>query len=315
MALVVVLGSANIDMVVPVAQLPGPGETVLGGPLGQYFGGKGANQAVAARRAGAEVALVARFGQDDFGFRYRAYLSQEGVDLASSTTDPNASTGVAIISVDKSGQNQIAVAGGANSTLEVTHVYRAGTLLRRADVLLCQLETPLISVGAALRAARDGGAKTILNPAPVLEKRLPRKVLKYVDLLTPNEVEAARLSGLPTRTIKDVRKAAEAILKMGCLAVCVTLGPLGALLVERERVERIQPFKVRAVDTTGCGDAFNGALAAAWAAGLPLQEAVVWGTAAGALAARTKGAQPSLPAETGIRRLASQRIPKKKKSK
>ena len=301
MGRVVVVGSANVDMVIPVPRLPGSGETVLGGPLEQYFGGKGANQAMAARRAGATVALVARFGRDDFGRRYRAFLKRTGINLSASTTAVGASTGVALISVDKAGRNQIAVAAGANSTLEEDHIERAGGLLRRADVLLCQLEVPLQAVGAALRAAKAFGARTILNPAPA--RTLPRRLLKYADLLTPNESEAASLTGLPTRTVGEVRRAAQALLALGCGAVCVTLGARGALLAEAEGVERIQAFKVKAVDTTGCGDAFNGALAAAWAAGLPLSDAIHWGVAAGALAATVKGAQPSLPRARAIKRL------------
>ncbi len=301
MGRVVVVGSANVDMVIPVPRLPGSGETVLGGPLEQYFGGKGANQAMAARRAGATVALVARFGRDDFGRRYRAFLKRTGINLSASTTAVGASTGVALISVDKAGRNQIAVAAGANSTLEEDHIERAGGLLRRADVLLCQLEVPLQAVVAALRAAKAFGARTILNPAPA--RPLPRRLLKYADLLTPNESEAARLTGLPTRTVGEVRRAAQALLALGCGAVCVTLGARGALLAEAEGVERIQAFKVKAVDTTGCGDAFNGALAAAWAAGLPLSDAIHWGVAAGALAATVKGAQPSLPRARAIKRL------------
>ncbi|MEE9519258.1 MAG: ribokinase [bacterium] len=301
MGRVVVVGSANVDMVIPVPRLPGSGETVLGGPLEQYFGGKGANQAVAARRAGATVALVARFGRDDFGRRYRAFLKRTGINLTASTTAVGASTGVALISVDKAGRNQIAVAGGANSTLEEAHIGRAGGLVRRADVLLCQLEVPLPAVGAALRAAKACGVRTILNPAPALP--LPRRLLKYADLLTPNESEAASLTGLPTRTVGEVRRAAQALLALGCGAVCVTLGARGALLAEAEGVERIQAFKVKAVDTTGCGDAFNGALAAAWATGRPLSDAIRWGVAAGALAATVKGAQPSLPRDRAIKRL------------
>jgi ribokinase len=301
MGRVVVVGSANVDMVIPVPRLPGSGETVLGGPLEQYFGGKGANQAMAARRAGATVALVARFGRDDFGRRYRAFLKRTGINLSASTTAVGASTGVALISVDKAGRNQIAVAAGANSTLEEDHIERAGGLLRRADVLLCQLEVPLQAVVAALRAAKAFGARTILNPAPA--RPLPRRLLKYADLLTPNESEAARLTGLPTRTVGEVRRAAQALLALGCGAVCVTLGARGALLAETQGVERIQAFKVKAVDTTGCGDAFNGALAAAWAAGLPLSDAIRWGVAAGALAATVKGAQPSLPRARAIKRL------------
>lgn len=303
MGRVVVIGSANVDLVVPVPQLPQAGETVLGGPLGEYFGGKGANQAVAARRAGASVDLVARFGQDHFGRRYRAYLQREEVDLSASRETAEASTGVALIAVDRAGRNQIAVASGANATLGVTDIHQAGRLIRDADVVLCQLETPLASVEAALRAARDGGAKTILNPAPAPARKLPRRLLKLVDLLTPNEVEAARLSGLPTRALKDVRKAAEALVRTGCRAVCVTLGARGALLVGPDKTERVPAFEVKAVDTTACGDAFNGALAAAWAAGRPQAEAVRWGVAAGALAATVEGAQPSLPTGKAIQRL------------
>ena len=305
MGRVVVVGSANVDLVVPVARLPGPGETVLGGPLGEYFGGKGANQAVAARRAGAEVALVARFGRDDLGRRYRAFLQKEGIDTRASSTAAGVPTGVALIVVDAAGRNQIAVAGGANATLEQAHLKRAEKLIGRADVVLCQLETPTSVVEAALRAARLAGARTILNPAPA--RRLPRRLLRLVDLLTPNEGEAAGLSGLPTRNLGEVRRAAEALVARGCRAVCVTLGARGCLLVDEAGGQRISAFRVRAVDTTACGDAFNGALAAAWAEGRPLREALRWAGAAGALAATVEGAQPSLPRVGAIRRLLAGR--------
>lgn len=298
MGRVAVVGSANVDLVVPVGRLPRQGETVLGGPLGEYFGGKGANQAVAARRAGAEVALVARLGRDDFGRRYRAYLERAGVDLSASTTTAEASTGVALIAVDRAGRNQIAVAGGANATLDESHIERSLKVIGEADVVLCQLETPLPAVEAALRAARSGGAKTILNPAPA--RKLPRRLLKLVDLLTPNEVEASLLSSLPVRGLREARRAAEALAERGCGAVCVTLGPRGVFLAGPGLRERLAAYRVRAVDTTACGDAFNGALAAAWAEGRPLEEAVRWGVAAGALAATVEGAQPSLPRKRDI---------------
>ncbi len=306
MGRVVVVGSANVDLVLPVPRLPRPGETVLGGPLEQYFGGKGANQAVAARRAGATVALAARFGRDDFGRRYQAFLRKAGIDLSASSTAAGASTGVALIAVDKAGRNQIAVAAGANATLEEAHIERAERILRRADVLLCQLEVPLAAVEAALRAARAFGVRTILNPAPA--RPLPRRLLKYVDLLTPNESEAASLTSLPAGTVGEARRAAKALLALGCRYVCVTLGARGALVAGPDGAERIPAFKVKAVDTTGCGDAFNGALAAAWAKGRPLPEAVRWGVASGSLAATVRGAQPSLHRERAIARLLAGRL-------
>ncbi|MFQ5892985.1 MAG: ribokinase [Nitrospinota bacterium] len=302
---VVVVGSANVDLVVPTPNLPKPGETVLGGALEQYWGGKGANQAVAARRAGATVALVARFGRDDFGRRYRAILAKTGIDLSASTTTVGASTGVALIAVDKAALNQSAVAAGANATLQTAHIARANRILRRADVLLCQLEVPLSAVEAALRAARAFGVRTILNPAPA--RPIPRRLLKYVDLLTPNEGEAASLTDLPARTVGEARRAARALLDLGCRSVCVTLGARGAIVAGPDGAERIRAFKVKTVDTTGCGDAFNGALAAAWAEGRPLREAARWGVAAGSLAATVKGAQPSLPRARAITRLLTAR--------
>ena len=306
MGRVVVVGSANVDLVLPVPRLPRPGETVLGGPLEQYFGGKGANQAVAARRAGATVALAARFGRDDFGRRYRAFLRKAGIDLSASSTAAGASTGVALIAVDKAGRNQIAVAAGANATLEEAHIERAERILRRADVMLCQLEVPLAAVEAALRAARAFGVRTILNPAPA--RPLPRRLFKYVDLLTPNEGEAASLTSLPAGTVGEARRAAKALLALGCRCVCVTLGARGALVAGPDGAEHIRAFKVKAVDTTGCGDAFNGALAAAWAKGRPLPEAVRWGVASGSLAATVRGAQPSLPRGRTIARLLAGRL-------
>jgi ribokinase len=301
MGRVVVVGSANVDLVVSVRRLPGPGETVLGGPLQEHFGGKGANQAVAASRSGADVAFIACFGRDDFERRYREFLDREGLDLSGSSLTTEAPTGVALIVVDRAGRNQIAVAGGANELLGVESIRRAEKLFRRADVVLCQLEIPTEVVEEALRRAKDFGARTILNPAPA--RALPGRLLKLVDLLTPNESEAALLSGVPTRTLAQVRQAAQTLVKKGCRAVCVTLGSRGALLLDREGFYRLGAFKVQVVDTTACGDAFNGALAAAWASGKPLREALRWGAAAGALAATAEGAQSSIPWARDLQRL------------
>mgnify|MGYP000133981287 CR=1 FL=1 len=290
MAKVTVAGSSNTDMVVRVPHLPLPGETVLGEQFIMAAGGKGANQAVAAARLGAEVTFVARVGRDVFGAEALAGFRREGVHTQYIHTDARASSGVALILVDHAGENCIAVAPGANALLSPADVQEAREAIAASDVLLLQLEIPLETVVAAAQIANQAGVRVILNPAPAPSSPLPRNLLACLDILTPNENEASLLTG-----ISDPEKAAHLLLEQGVKTVVMTLGARGALIVSRDGRELVPGFPVEAVDTTAAGDAFNGGLAVALARGKPLAEAVRFANACGALATMRLGAQPSLP--------------------
>ncbi len=295
---VVVVGSANLDYTLQVERLPGPGETVLGGGLLTSHGGKGANQAVAARRAGATVTFIGKRGADGPGEAIARRLAEEGIGTEGFLRDPTAPTGVAFIAVDPRGQNQIVVAPGANATLTVDDLLAFRRLLPGGRVLLTQLETPLPTVQEALRAARTCGMLTILNPAPAV--RLGADVLRMVDLLVPNEQEAAVLAGRPVQSVADAEAAAAILLGFGCGAVVVTLGSQGALLLRGGAARHFPAFPVQAVDATAAGDAFCGALAAALVEGEDLEEAIIFACAAGALTCTKRGAQESLPTRDAI---------------
>ena len=287
-ARIVVIGSVNTDLVVRGPRIPSPGETVTGGTFLRADGGKGANQAVAATRAGADVTFVARVGADELGELAVAGLADEGIDIGHVGKEPDLSTGVALIMVDEAGENAISVAPGANAHLSVEDVEAARAVIESADVLLTQLETPLPAVERAAAIASAAGVIVILNPAPA--KPLPDSLMALVDVLTPNEGEAAYLSGeaLPAAAASKLRT-------VGATTVVVTLGAEGALIVAEDVECSVPGFPVVAVDTTAAGDAFSGSLAVSLAEGLELVLAVRRACAAGALATTAHGARPSLP--------------------
>ena len=300
MARILVVGSANVDFTVAAPRLPGPGETVTNGTLLVNHGGKGANQAVAARRLGAEVRLTACVGRDASGAAIRAALAGEGIGVDGVVDTATATTGTALIIVDPAGENQIAVAPGANRALTVEHVQAREADFAWADVVACQLEIPLPCVTAALHAARRHGAITILNPAPV--PSAPLDMLALVDYLTPNEGEAARLSGLAVRTPADAIPAAHVLKAAGAKTVVVTLGEHGAMAVGEDTVP-VPAFAVDVVDTTAAGDAFNAGLAVALAERRSFREALTFASAVGALTCTRRGAQPSLPHRDEVEKL------------
>jgi ribokinase len=286
---IVVAGSANMDLVGLAARLPLPGETVLGDDFVMTAGGKGANQAIAAARAGGDAVFLGAIGSDAFGVTLNARLTGAGVDTAHVRTSYGAS-GVAVIMVDRAGENSILVAPGANNTFTGLTDAEAA-VIAGGDVLLCQQEIPVETVAAACRAARAGGTRTILNAAPARE--LPAGLLADVDLLVVNEVEAQMITGDPAPDM--------AALVALVPRVVLTLGGNGSRFAERAgRVEDVPAFRVEATDTTAAGDAFTGALAVAWGEGRDLVDAVRWANAAGAACARRLGASNALPSRTEI---------------
>jgi ribokinase len=297
-AKVVVVGSTNTDMTVRVPSIPGPGETLLGRDFRITAGGKGANQAVAAARAGASVVFVSALGTDDFGNRAIENFTREGIDVSLVRRVSNAPSGVALIFVDDEGENSIAVAPGANSDLRPNDVAPLAHLLDAGDVLLVQLEIPLETVEAAVRVAAARRARVMLNPAPA--QALPDSLLRDVSLITPNEHEAERLTGVGLDD--DERAPARAAARLherGVSRVIITLGARGAFISDGA-FEHVRAFAVDAVDTTAAGDVFNGAVAAALVEGRSLREAVQFANAAAAISVTRPGAQDSAPMRNEI---------------
>jgi ribokinase len=258
-ARIAVIGSANIDLVTYTDQFPRPGETIFGREFSLGFGGKGANQAVAARLCGAEVAMVARVGDDLFGPATIENLKATGIDVSRVLQTPGVSSGVAPIFVEPGGQNRIWVVKGANDRLTPADVDVAADTLRSADFLVLQLEIPLETVYYALRLARKRGIQSILNPAPGQSLDLAK--VAAADYIIPNETEAEALTGIAVHNLDDAKSSARSLLNGGVPRVIVTLGANGALYADADGMEHIAPFPVQPVDTTGAGDAFIGSLA------------------------------------------------------
>ena len=323
---VVVVGSANTDLTVTARSLPRPGETVTEGALHTGFGGKGANQAVAARRAGAEVAFVARLGTDAHAERYLDHLRAEGIDIGAISRDRRTASGVALIAVDAAGHNQIAVASGANSRLRPAHLRAGLRRVRMGSVVIAQLEVPIDTVEAAFRAARRAGATTMLNPAPVPSRAdntrataftrdapdeaplvglLPPTLVALTDVVIVNQVEAEQLSGLPVTGVVHARRAAAALIEGGFGAAVVTLGDRGAVWTDAAGSGRAAAPRVRAVDTVGAGDTFVGYLASGLARGAALGDGVAQAVHAAALAVTRRGAQSGIPRRPEVARSVS----------
>ena len=299
---VLVVGSANVDFTVAASRLPGVGETVSGGTLLVNHGGKGANQAVAARRLGAEVRFIGCVGDDASGRDIRAALRAEGIGVDGVMVTADAATGTALIVVDGEGRNQIVVAPGANWRLSAEHVGSRADDFAWAQVVMCQLETPLETLAVALAQARRRELVTMLNPAPVREG-ISDDIWRLVDYLTPNEGEAERLSGVAVRDARSAAAAAQALRERGVGTVIVTLGAQGSLACTAQGVVEVPAFTVTAVDTTAAGDAFNGALGAALAGRGALPDALRFASAAAAIACTRRGAQPSLATRDEVERL------------
>jgi ribokinase len=302
---IVVLGSSNTDMIIRLARLPRAGETVLGGEFMTAAGGKGANQAVAAARAGGSVSFIARLGADRLGDQALAGFVRDGIDVRHVSRDAKAASGAALIFVTHDGENVIAVAGGANDHLSSAHVRKARSVIERADVLLTQLETPLATIEAAVRIAEASGTRVILNPAPA--RQLSDRLLRRVSVLTPNESEAESLTTIKIKGPEQAERAARKLRGRGVETVIVTMGARGALVADAAGAELVEAFKVRAVDTTAAGDIFNGTLAVALTEEQTIRQAVRFANAAAALSVTGLGAQPSAPSRAAIEKFLRSR--------
>lgn len=295
---IVVVGSSNTDMIIRVPRIPRAGETLLGGEFLTAAGGKGANQAVGAARAGGKVAFIARVGRDAFGDQAIAGLLRDGIDVSRVFRDKLTPSGVALIFVAQDGENSIAVAGGANAKLSPSDVKKAAGVIRSAGLLVAQLETPLATVTAAVELAVKAGVPVILNPAPA--RPLPNSLLERISILTPNETEAELLTGIKVTDAAAAAKACSKLRSRGVGIVILTLGERGAFLADANGRRLVPGFKVKTVDSTAAGDIFNGALSVALAEGKAVFDAVRFANAAAALSVTRLGAQPSAPSRADI---------------
>jgi ribokinase len=297
MVKVAVLASFNMDLVMRAARRPGAGET-LQGEFAMHLGGKGFNQAVAARRLGADVAVVGRLGDDQFGRRFLDALDREGIDGTGVVTDNDEGTGVASITVEPDGGNSIVQAPRANRRLDAADVAANAAALAGAGVAMLQLETSMPAAIAFARAARDAGAMTLLNPAPAAP--VPEALLALTDMIAPNEVEARTLTGIGAPGREGAFSMADALLRLGPRGALITLGPDGAVACAEGLRLHAQCFEVPVVDTVGAGDAFCAALAVRLAEGAGVADALWFASAAGALACTRAGAEPSMPARSEV---------------
>jgi ribokinase len=289
---ILVVGSANVDLVVTAEQLPGPGETILGHRFQTFSGGKGANQAVAAARAGGKVAIIARVGTDTFGERLVADLTASGVDT-SEIGYVDEPSGVALIVTAATGENAIVVAPGANNRLDAAVIESVMSKMTHLTHVLAQLETPIEGVLRAAERTRVTGATFVLDPAPA--RRLPKELLELTDWITPNEREASSLLGLDSKTL-DPFKAVRALRAMGPRNVILKMSSKGAVVLAHDAGPiLVPPVSVTAVDTTAAGDAFNGAFAVGLSEGRSAVEAAKFAAAAAAISVTRRGAQPSMP--------------------
>ncbi|HUY88441.1 MAG TPA: ribokinase [Pirellulales bacterium] len=304
-ARVVVLGSVNVDLVIRGPRLPRPGETVLGGEFYQAAGGKGANQAVAAARAAREpVTFLACIGDDDYGRRMLGNFRRENLVVDHLKTTREKPTGVALILVDEHGENLISVASGANLLLSAADVDALPErVFQGPGVFLACLESPLDTVWRGLERAKQGGLTTVLNPAPADRAILEMSIARFVDVLTPNRGEAALLAGNTGASEFNATAVARSLQSLGFANCVITLGAQGCLAVEGDETAFVPGHVVKAVDATGAGDAFNGALAVALAERRSLVEAARWANRAAAIAVTRLGAQPSLPSREEIEQL------------
>mgnify|MGYP001157831902 FL=1 len=288
---VVVIGSINMDLVLGVKEIVKPGETVSSSYYSTSFGGKGSNQAVACARLGAEVSFIGSVGQDDFGEAILENYRELGIETQGISV--KGQTGFAIIQVNDYGENSIVIVPGANHQVSKKDIDENMELIEEADLVLLQLEIPLETVEYAVSVAKKLGKKVVLNPAPA--QQLSSELLSQIDILTPNEIELAELSGLPVHDLEHAEAAAKLLLDEGVGQVVVTLGRLGSLLVREEDDYYVEPAETDVVDTTGAGDAYNAGLVTGLTYGMPIQQAMELATLVAGYTVSRKGAQPAIP--------------------
>jgi len=302
---ITIVGSINIDLVFRTPRMPMLGETISGDGFRQVAGGKGANQAVAAARQGAEVRFIGAVGDDEFGRSALAGLRGNDICIEGVLTVPGVATGVAGIFVDSDGANSIVIAPGANDVLSVAQVEAAGATIEGASYLVCQLESPLETVTRAIEIARAAGVKVVLNAAPAAD--LPDSLLAMTDYLVVNETEASQLSGLDVRGTEDAVAAGRALCRRGAGAVLLTMGESGVLVSDCNTQHLIPAAKVLPIDTTAAGDTFVGALTVALARGMTLETATREAQYAAALAVTRIGAQTSIPTREELQQFIDSR--------
>lgn len=298
---IIVVGSCNTDMVIRVEHLPLPGETIIGHDFITNQGGKGANQAVAVKRLGGDTAFIARLGNDDFGAKSLRLLTEEGIDTSYVRLTDGVPTGVALIPVDDNGENSIIVSSGANALLSSADIEAAEPLFENASILLMQLETPVPTLISAARLAKRHGATVVLNPAPYPKQPLPGELLKLVDIITPNETEAAGMSGVKVTDKDTAIQAIREIQKQGVGNVIITAGAAGAYTAIDGQLVHIPTVKAEVVDTTAAGDTFCGALCVALSKSTDITEAIRFANKAASLSVTRIGAWMSIPYETEIK--------------
>lgn len=302
MVKILVVGSINMDLAVRVPYTPKPGQTIIGGDCEIYPGGKGANQAVAAARMGAEVTMVGRVGKDNFGDTIIQSLLENQVKTSHVIKDSEAPTGIAMVAVTPDGENMIVTAPGANSKVSVEDISQTRSLMRETDLLLLQLELPMETINAAVDLAKAYDIPVVLNPAP--GRPLPKALLNYVEVLTPNKRELNLITGEA-----DLEEGIKKLRNWGVRNLVITLGHNGVRVISGGLDRHIPAFEITAVDTTAAGDAFNGAFAVALAEQRKLMESIHYGMAAGALTSTKKGAQTSLPMRDAVESLIRSQTP------
>ena len=299
---IVVIGSSNTDMVIRVDHIPQPGETVMGHGFMTNQGGKGANQAVAAASLGDDVVFVARLGDDSFGHQALATLTAKGLDTQFVTLTPGVATGCAMIAVDDRGENSIIVESGANAALSKADIDAAAQVITdEAAIVLMQLESPIDTLTYAAQLAHQAGVTVVLNPAPVPSQPLPDALLRNVDIIVPNETEAARMTGLPVDAEADMQPAIEAIRSKGVECVIITAGSAGSYTLADGALHRQPALPVKPVDTTAAGDTYCGALVVGLRDGLSLADAMKTASVAASLSTTRMGAWASIPSKEEVR--------------
>jgi ribokinase len=293
-----VIGSTNWDMAMSLPHIPAPKETVHGGRSYFSLGGKGANQALAASRAGGELLFITALGEDAIGEQVHGQLVSNGIDASGFITMPGVETGKAMIFVDAQGENCIGVASGANGLLDPSHLAPYQTQLALCSHVLVQFEIPMQTVMAAAQLNSQAGVTVLVNPAPAAE--VTPELLTYTDILTPNEIELSQITGLPCNSDRELQQCAGRLFDQGLNALVVTLGGEGAFIATPEKTQRVSAFNVPVVDTTAAGDVFNGALMVALGEGASLADAAQFGCAAAALSVGVAGAEPSIPKRAQI---------------